>query len=354
MGHDVSVLQARFFDQLAVGDDFQARGRGNEEFDRGLVVGVFYRWEPVARAVGPVVAEDREVAELVLADNQSVRRPPVVFDRNPAPVAATVISRKRDAELAARMCELRFALIFVDTINGQSHKIERDRFHPVLFELEEDFRLGLNLVARVFDRQAQPVMNGVERRVARVIVGGDGQDALRIKRQDENELGEPFHRKGSFPLLRAVVIACTPRGGRRHREGVSLLPPSPWRLPPRAAKPIYIIISTSSPTRATPLLIIRPTWPHWPKSRFGRRLSIFVIERQGLRASAISMTASPMRSRAPGLRESRSMFSVKRLALRLPAEASKPSFCISRKVSAANRLTWRSGSRPAWLSPRSP
>ena len=36
--------------------------------------------------------------------------------------------------------------------------------------------------------------------------------------------------------------------------------------------------------------MIRPTCPHWPKSRFGRRLSIFVIERQGLRASAISMT----------------------------------------------------------------
>src|SRR6266508_6773222 len=219
MRHDVSVLQARFFDQLAVGDDFQARGRSNEELDRGLVVRVINRGEPVARAVGPVVAEDREVAELVLADDQSVRRPPVVFDRNPATVAATVVSRKCDAELAARMCELRFALIFVDMINGQSHKIERDRFHAVLFELEEDFRLGLNLVARVFDRQAQPVINGVERRVARVIVGGDGQDALRIKQQDENELGEPFHRKGSFPRLGMLLapMAKMRRKARGHR-----------------------------------------------------------------------------------------------------------------------------------------
>src|SRR5215510_13302577 len=206
MGHDVSVLQARFFDQLAVGDDVQARGRGDEEFYRGLVVGVNNRGEPMARAVGPVVAEDREVAELVLTDDQSVRRPPVVFDRNPATVAATVISRKRDAELAARMYELRFALIFADAINGQSHKIERDRLHAVLFEFEEDFRLGLNLVARVFDRQAQPVMNGVERRVARVIVGGDGQDALSIKQQDENESGKPFHYDGSFPLLSTTVV----------------------------------------------------------------------------------------------------------------------------------------------------
>src|SRR5262245_17763938 len=66
------------------------------------------------------------------------------------------------------------------------------------------------------------------------------------------------------------------------------------------------------------------------------------------------MTVSPTRSLAPGPREVRLMFSVKRFALRLSAETSKPSFWISRRVSTANRLTCRSGSRPAWLSPRSP
>src|SRR5215510_13032048 len=125
------------------------------------------------------------------------------------------------------MRELRFALIFGDVINGQSHKIERDRFNAILFELEEDFRLGLNLVARVFDRQAQPVMNGVERRVARVIVGGGERRSWRAQQQGENESGKSFHYDRSFPQLRAITIACTTRGGSPTvREGVDLCPPS--------------------------------------------------------------------------------------------------------------------------------
>ena len=103
---------------------------------------------------------------------------------------------------------------------------------------------------------------------------------------------------GLFSLIHREVCACGD-----FNEGVD----TSKSLFLRAS--IYLICSmvTSSPCCIAEALIIFASWPHFPISLLGRRLSILVIDRQGLRCSTISRIDVPMLSRLPGWRASRLM-----------------------------------------------
>ena len=63
-----SVGDVGILDEAAVGHDPVVRGRGHDELAGGLVADVVDGGEPVAGAVGPVVAEEGALAVLVGAD----------------------------------------------------------------------------------------------------------------------------------------------------------------------------------------------------------------------------------------------------------------------------------------------
>ena len=81
MSEPHAVWQVRLFDFESVGDDLIVIRRGNDELSPGLVIRMVYGWQPVPCLVRPVVTEERAVAVLVGADDQTCRRYAVVLDR---------------------------------------------------------------------------------------------------------------------------------------------------------------------------------------------------------------------------------------------------------------------------------
>ena len=80
-------VKVRLLHQDAVGHHLVVRGRGDDELARGLLRHMVHRGQPVARAVGPVVAEEGALAVLVGAYAEAGRRGAPVAHRHRVPLA---------------------------------------------------------------------------------------------------------------------------------------------------------------------------------------------------------------------------------------------------------------------------
>jgi hypothetical protein len=133
----------------------------------------------VARAVGPVVGEDRAVAELVLLEVEAVGGRAVVPDGEVEEVAGFVSAGQRDAESAAVSGEPGGPAALGHGFDGEAGEVERDLAQVLPPDREDDLGLGLYLVARVGDAQADAVLERVEPGLTRVVVArvrGDAQE----------------------------------------------------------------------------------------------------------------------------------------------------------------------------------
>src|SRR5215510_13734047 len=87
----IAVLQAALFYHPAVGDHIIIGGRCYHEFGGSFVVRMIDPGKPIMRAVRPVVSEERQIAVLVLANDQTVAWMSVIFDRDATPFATAII-----------------------------------------------------------------------------------------------------------------------------------------------------------------------------------------------------------------------------------------------------------------------
>ncbi len=140
----------------------------------------------MARAVGPVVGEDRAVAELVPLEVEPVRRRAVVLDDDVEEVARLIALVQRDAEPPAVSRKLRGVAVLRHAVDGEFGEVERDLADVRGPRREDDLGLGRYLVACVGDGKADAVLLRVERRLARVVVAG-----LRVCEKAEEQRQRP-------------------------------------------------------------------------------------------------------------------------------------------------------------------
>ena len=124
--------------QPAVGYHVVGRRRGDDEFDRGLVVGVVHPGKPVPRPVRPVVREHRPVAELVFLYEQPVRGLAVIDDGHRDGVARRVAVPKRNTQSAVPVLKVRAFAIDRYPLHGERDEVEGQSLPPVGQHLRQD------------------------------------------------------------------------------------------------------------------------------------------------------------------------------------------------------------------------
>jgi hypothetical protein len=166
-----AIRHVEFFDQPPVGDDLIVRRRSHDELAGRLVVRVVDHRQPLARAIRPVLAEDRALAVDVRDEAEPVAGNARVADAdgdlfagphrrgqgNPQSILG-VGERCRAA--ADRHCRNGHA--FPGRRGGQIKGDDLDRFD----DAKRDGGVARNLVGSVVERQPEGVMDRVDARLA--------------------------------------------------------------------------------------------------------------------------------------------------------------------------------------------
>ena len=178
VGEAALAGQVGLLDAQAVGDHLVVRGRRHPKLAGGLVVGVVDGGQPVARLVGPVVAEERAVAVLVLADEQAGGGDAVIAhgERRRAPPPGSAVGQGHAQPIAGMLEAERLgaaghaghdhpaALAFRRRLD----QVELEAHSTVAGEAQVDRGLAIDFVGRVAQDEGKGV---VERRRARVAGG---------------------------------------------------------------------------------------------------------------------------------------------------------------------------------------
>ncbi len=186
-------FEIQFLHQETVGDDLVPRRRRHDEFAGRFVVGMIEHRQPLPRAIGPVLAEDRAFAVDVLDEAKPLAGHAAIRDRSVQLLAGNRLRRNRNVEAIGGMRERHRLPVDCDRFDRHAavpcrrRQVER-QFSHTLDEPERHRRFSVDAIGVVGDGETEHVVDHVHARLSRVGVRVTGG---REESEQRNSSGEP-------------------------------------------------------------------------------------------------------------------------------------------------------------------